>query len=106
QTVDGLKTELALAQQRASLKQNEVEAATARAAEEISRLKSEAVQSTSRITSLTSDLARAENDALTQRTDNASLKAQISVLSATAKQYADITGALQKELTDRRAETL
>lgn len=104
--ISGLNTQLALAQQKASLKQNEVEAATAGAAEEISKLKSEVAQFTSRSTSLTSDLARAENDALTQRADNASLKSQLSVLSATAKQYADITGSLQTELSQRREETL
>jgi len=34
------------------------------------------------------------------------LKSQLSVLSATAKQYADITGSLQTELSERREETL
>lgn len=106
QALDNQKTALAAAQQTASLKQNEVEATAARSAEEISKLKSEVAQFVSRSTSMTSDLARAENDALTQRADNASLKSQISVLASTSKQYADITNALQDELTKRRTETL
>jgi chromosome segregation ATPase len=106
QSLQNQKTALAAAEQTASLKQNEVEASAARSAEEISKLKSEVAQFTSRNTSITSDLARAENDALTQRADNASLKAQISVLAATSKQYADITNALQTELSQRRTETL
>ena len=106
QKVQDANTQLALANQKASLKQNEVEAAAARSAEEISKLKAEVAQLTSRITSLTSSLAQAENEVLTQRTRNAQTTAQLNVLTAANKQHADITAALQKELNERRTETV
>jgi len=106
QKVAEIETRLALANQKASLKQNEIEAVASQAAEEISKLKAEVTLLTSRITSLTSDLARAENEALTQRTRNAQTTSQLNVLTAASKQYADITAALQKELNERRSETV
>lgn len=106
QRIKDLQGELKGAQLSAQMRQVDQERASSKVSEQLSRLESESAASLQQINELSSKLVRAENALTVKDKDNESFKLQIGVLSATAKQYADITGSLQKELKDRRSETL